>query len=48
MRDLLTVTYLYGLNLKVKLWLLEFASYKASPLGLRYLGIRTSDSSLVK
>ena len=47
-RDLLAVTYLYGLDLRVKVWLLRFSVYKASLIGLRYLGIRTDDHSLVK
>jgi len=47
-KDLLTVTYLYGSTLWIKTWLLKFMAYKASLLGLRYLGIRTDDNSLIK
>jgi len=47
-KDLLTITYLYSSSLKMKLWLLKLAAYKASLLGLRYLGIRTDDFSLVE
>lgn len=33
-KDLLTITYLYGLGLETKTWLLEFAAYKASIFGV--------------